>query len=234
MYASFRWARGNNYALKIAALILTLSFFSAFSVLMLFFNFFLGPLPFLSFPFNAQWDERRIILPQPFTYSDRIDCYDILFVAVPVFQFVPQGPVVHSISAEEGMVQVVSYRVVLLDMEIGAINSEFLMITLLLFFIAVNTIGALLGFLISKIPIIENIEWGSTGFWGRVAFGVVVLMIGMWLFTMAGQSIQTSPSRYYSDQGPNLYFSGAVASVIFGISWLIAMIAERRLRQIDA
>jgi hypothetical protein len=121
---------------------------------------------------------------------------------------------------------------VLLDREIGAISSEFLLITLFLFFIMVNTIGALLGFVMSGISIISKTNWGSTGFWGRVAFGVVVLMFGVWLFTIAGQFVQTSPSGYYSDQGPNLYFSAAVASVIFGISWLIAMIAERRLEQI--
>jgi len=226
MYASFRWARGKNYVLKTAVLILLLSFFSAFSVLMYFFAFLLGPLPFLSFPFYANWDERRIILPEPLRYSERIDCYDIRFIAAPVFQFVPQGLVVQGF----GAVQIVSYRVVLLDMEIGAVPSEFLWITLLLFFTMVNTVGALLGFLMRKISFIEKTDWGSTGFWGRVAFGVLVWIFGIWLFTIAGQFIQTG-SRYYSDQGPNFYFSGAVISVIFGISWLIAMIAERRLDQ---
>jgi hypothetical protein len=231
MYASFRWARGKNYVLKTAVLIFILSFFSAFSVLMYIFAIVLGPLPFLSFPFYANWDERRIILPQPFAYSERTNCYDIRFVASQVLQFVPKGPVSDGI----GAIQVVSYRVVFLDVEIGAIDSQFLVITLLLFFIMVNTLGVLLGFLFSKLPVVEEIESGSKGFWGRIAFGIIILVSGIWLFIIVGQFVQASPpSRYYYDQGPNLYFSGAVVSVIFGISWIIAMIAENVLSRPEA
>ncbi len=226
-YASFRWARGRNYVVKTTALIMVLSVSSA--VLGLMSTLLLGPFPFLSFPFYAEWGERRINLAQPFEFSDRIVSYEIRFATAPVFQLVPQGPVVQDLGDGMGKVQVVSYRIVLVDTEIGAIRPEFILITLFLFFLIVNAVEAVLGFSISKIRIIEKTELGSIGFWWRVTLGIVVLAFGVWLFTI-GEVAQTSPSsRYYYSYNLYPYVYDAFAFVIFGIGWLVLMIAEKSL-----
>jgi hypothetical protein len=226
-YASFRWARGKNYVQKTAVLIMIFSFLSTFfgspiSV------YIAGPSPFLSFPFYQIWEERRLELASPYEYSYEVSCFDICFVTAPVFQFVPQGPVTGG-GQGEGWVQVVSYRIVLFDAETGAIPSEVMGITLFLFFIAVNTLGALLGFLFSKTRIAEKARLRSKAFLGLVSLGIIILAYGIWLYA-DGTAILTGPwSRYYHSYPRYLpyYFSGAIACVIFGISWTTMILLDR-------
>jgi len=228
MYASFRWARGKNHVRKTAVLIILLSllstvFGSPISV------YVSGPSPFLSFPFYQIWDERRLELAPPYEYSYEVSCFDICFVIAPVFQFVPQGPVTGELGQGEGWVQVNSFRVVLLDVEIGAIPSRVMGITLFMFFIAVNTLGALLGFLVSKTRITEKTRLRSNAFLGSVALGIIILAYGISLYAK-GTTILTGPwSRYYHSYPSYLpyYFSGALACVIFGISWTIMVLLDR-------
>lgn len=230
MYASFRWARGRNYVQKTAALIMIFSLLSTVLGLSSIFSIWLfGPLPILSFPFYEVWAERRLELPQPFEYSYEVDCYDICLATAPVFLFVPQGPVIAGLGHEEGVVQVVSYRIVLLDMEIGAIPSAFVFFPIFLFFIAVNTLGALLGFLISKIRFIQKSRPGSMAFWTPVVLGIIILAYGIWLYTK-GTTVLTSPwSRYYHSYSRYSihYLGGALACVVFGISWVIMTLLDR-------
>lgn len=228
MYASFRWARGKNYVLKTTALIMILSFLSTVGIYVV---WYFTPLPFLSFPFYDYWDERRLILPPPMKYSaERIDCWGICFITAIVFQLAPQGPATQSGLPEMGWVHVASYRVVLLDMEIGAVHPMLVLFTLFLFFTAVNALGALLGFSISKIPITQKTSLGSMAFLGRIALGIIILVYGIWLFA-GGEVVLTSPSsRYYNDYDPSYLVFGAWACVVFGISWLVTMIAEKLLQ----
>ena len=230
MYASFRWARGKNYVRKTTALIIIFSLLSTVLGFYIPYLFLLplGPLPFLSFPFYDLWAERRLILPQPFEFSYEVGCYDICFLTTPLFQFVPQGPVTGELSPGEGWVQVDSYRVVLFDMEIGAIPYSLgLFFPLFLFFIVVNALGALLGFLISKIRITEKTKLGSNAFLGSVALGIIILAYGIWLFTR-GETFQLGHwSKYYYSHGPSCLSLGAIACVIFGISWLITILLDR-------
>ena len=228
MYASYRWARGKNYVRKTAVLLIVFSFLSTVfgSPISVYIS---GPSPFLSFPFYQIWDERRLELAPPYEYSYEVSCFDICFATAPVFQFVPQGPVTGDLSAGEGWVQVVSYRIVLLDVESGAIPSGVMGITLFMFFIAVNTLGALLGFLASKIRIIEKTMLRSNAFLGFVALGIIILAYGISLY-VTGTTTLTGPwSRYYHSYPRYLpyYFSGALACIIFGISWTIMILLDR-------
>jgi len=227
MYASCRWARGKNYVLKTTTMILVFSFLSAVLGLSVLSYTLLGPLPLLSFPFHDYWTERRLVLPQPYEFSYEVSCYDICFVTTPVFQFVPQGPVTRELSLGEGWVQVDSFRVVLLDMEIGTVPYGSILSLLFLFFIAVNALGALLGFLINKIRITQKNKLGSIAFWAPVALGIIILAYGIWLYTR-GETFQTGPwSKYYYSHSPSCLSFGAFTSVMFGISWLIMILLDR-------
>jgi hypothetical protein len=227
MYASFRWARGKDYVRKTVVLVILFSFLSTvfgspISVIIS------GASPFLSFPFYQIWDERRLELAPPYEFSFEVSCFDICFVTVPVFQFVPQGPVT-GMGQGEGWVQVDSFRVVLLDVEIGAIPSGVMGIMLFMFFIAVNTLGALLGFLASKTRIIEKARLRSNAFLVLVALGIITLAYGISLYA-TGTTVLTGPwSRYYHSYPLYLpyYYSGALACIIFGISWTTMILLDR-------
>ena len=224
MYASFRWARRKNHVLKTTALIITLSFLSTVGlyVVLLF-----PPLPFLSFPFYYVWAERRLELPRPLEYSNEVVCFDICFVTIPVFLFVPQGPATpNQVVPEMGWVDVVSYRIVLLDTEIGAVPPDLIFFLFFLFFIVVNASGSLLGFLMSKMRTIEKTK---LAFRGQVATGIVILAFGILLFAK-GTTMLTGPwSKYYHSYPtyPPHYYQGAIACIIFGISWLVMILLDR-------
>jgi hypothetical protein len=114
-------------------------------------------------------------------------------------------------------------------METVAIPSGLIFIPLFLFFIAVNALGALLGFLISKIRITEKTKLGSMAFWAAVALGIIILTYGIWLFTKGTAALTGPWSEYYYSYPRYLpYYSlGAIACVIFGISWLIMILLDR-------
>jgi len=227
LYVSFRWARQGNYVLKTSAFVIMASLFSSYLGLIPFVSVLFGPFPLLSFPFYDRWDERRITLPQPYNYSDRISAYEIRFLAMAILQLVPQGPLEGSFDG--GLVRVVSYRVVLLNIEIGSIlhNFTYVLGTLFLFFFLANAVGALLGFLISKIQIVQKTEESSIYSLVRVVLGVAILLVGIWLSTI-GEVKQTSPaSQYYYDYDPYPYAFDAFAFIIFGVTWLASVLAER-------
>jgi len=221
IYASFRWARTRRYILKIGVFVVALSLLSALALgplVMLF-----GPLPFLSFPFYGWWTQGRLSLPQPYNYSDRIGCYEAFFLTVFIFQLVPQGSRIGSDYFGDGRgIQVVSYRVVLLDTEMGTIRPDFTYAwsMVFLFFLLINVIGAVLGFGIRKIQILQKTKWGQFGFLSRVALAIVVLSAGIWL--PSTNALHTS--KYYVDYSG--YDGDALAFVMFGIVWLTTIILE--------
>jgi hypothetical protein len=229
LYASFRWARKGNYVLKMAALAIVTSLLSAYFGLLPFLSVFFGPFTFLSFPFYDRWDERRLVLPQPYNYSDRLNAYEIRFLTMSVFQLVPQGPFEGSFDG--GFVRVINYRVIFLNMEIGAVPSEFAFAfsTLLLFFFLVNVAGALLGFLMIKVRIIQKTDETRIPALVGVALSFAILLTGIWLSTL-GEVKQTSP--YYFDYDTSSYTYGAFAFIWFAITWLIILYAEHRLEQV--
>lgn len=244
LYASFRWAGTENYALKIVAFTIVASLISAqvattfFAMLswdtLAILSLMLGGLN-PSFPFYAHvFGESRLALPPPNDFSQWIRTYEIRVPAMAVFQLVPRGPVERSNG--ESWVNVLNYRAVLLNMEIGSIppDGPSAIGTLFLFFLLVNVMGALLGFSMSKLqldklPILNRIELDSIGLIGRVLFGAVFLTAGLW-FTTIGQVIITGPvSRYYYSYNPYLYVGDAYACVIFGIIWLAIVVAEEKI-----
>jgi hypothetical protein len=227
MYASFRWARAEHYAQKIAFVVLIFSSLSTVLSLPLSVAFS-GPLPLVSFPFYEVWAERRLNLPPPLKYSFEVGCFDVCFVTVPVVLFVPQGPV-RALDQDEGIVDEVSFRVVLFNEEIGAIPSWFLGILFFLFFSAVNALGALLGFLLSKIRVTQKTRLGAMAFLGSVALGIMVAAYGLWLYSEGIAPLTGFWSEYYHvyySYSPYYYF-GAVACVIFGITWSVVMLLDK-------
>jgi hypothetical protein len=218
IYASFRWARKRHYVLKIGVFVIALSFFCTLALGPL--TMLFGPLPFLSFPFYGIWTERRLNLPQPYNYSDRIGCYEAYFLTAPIFQLVAQGPVIG-----ERRIQLLSYRVVLLNTEIGTISPEFTHASsvIFLFFILINALGAVLGFGIRRAQIMQKTEWGSFGFLSRVALAIVVFSTAIWLSSIYGVH---NTSRYYFGYDWN-YTSDAYAFAMFGVAWLMTIFAEK-------
>jgi hypothetical protein len=228
MYASFRLARAKRYAQKTAVVVLIFSFLSA--VLSLpFYVYLFGPLPLVSFPFYDVWAERRLNLPLPLEFSWEVDCYDVCFVTDPVILFVPQGPVIGDLGQGEGIVEVVSFRVVLFDEEIGAIPSWFIGILLFMFFFVVNALGAFLGFLLSRIRIAQKTKVGSMAFWGSVALGIIVSAYGLWLYSKGAAPLTGPWSEYYHSYPlyPLHYFLGAAACVMFGITWSVVILLDK-------
>lgn len=247
LYASFRWAGTENYVLKIAVFAIIASLLSAQVVTILFGVLGLDLLAFLSmllggvlnpsFPFSYNiWNEGRILLPSPYNGSQWIRTYEIRVPAISVLQLVPQGSIERSLNGGWGWVRVLGYRVVFLEMEIGSIPPDFTYAigTLFLFFMLVNVTGALLGFLMSKLPmdkmpILNRNEWASIGLFGRVLFGAAFLVAGIW-FSTIGKVILTGPvSRYYCSYDPNLYVGDAYACAIFGIVWLAMTMVEEKI-----
>ncbi len=244
-YASFRWAGTEQYVLKIAVFTIVASLLSAqvFTLLfgMLGFDTFailfwwLGGLASLSFPFYYIWGESRIPLPSPHIYSQWIPTYEIRVPPISVLQLVPQGLVERALNGE-GLVNVLSYRVVFLEMEIGSVPSDaaYVIGTVFLFFMVVNVVGALLGFAMSKIPMdklpkIDRIKWDSIGLFLRVLFGAIFVAVGLW-FSTIGKVFLTGPvSGYYHSYNPNLYIADAFVCLVFGIVWLAIVVAEEKI-----
>lgn len=233
LYASFRWAGTYHYVLKMGVLVILLSLFSSFIVWYVLSPIFpvLLALHFLSFPFYALWEESRIILPPPYEYSQRLTGFEIHFLTNVIFSLVPQGPVVRLIGGVEGEVNVVGYRVIFLTMEVGSIPSGIIypLTVLFLFFMLVNIVGALLGYIIWRIYRMHKIgkfRWESIGFFGRVALGIAILIMGIWFLTF-GEVVRTSPvDAYYYDYNPYPYLFDGFAFVVFSIIWLIINVAE--------
>lgn len=245
-YASFRWAGTENYLWKIAIFVMVASLLSA-QVVTIFFgalgldglallSMLLGRFLSLSFPFSCNiFDEGRILLPSPYNGSQWLRTYAIRVPAISILQLVPQGLVERSLG-DWGWVRVLGYRVVFLDTEIGSIPPDITHAigTLFSFFLLVNVTGALLGFLMSKLPldkirILRRCERHAMSLFGRVIFGATFLVAGIW-FSTIGKVILTGPvSRYYVSYNPSLYVGDAFSCVIFGIVWLAMTMIEERI-----
>jgi hypothetical protein len=186
----------------------------------------------LSFPFSYNiFDESRILLPPPYNASQWLRTYAIRVPTTSILQLVPQGPVERSLG-DLGWVRVLSYRVVFLDIEIGSVPPD--VIYAIGIFLLVNVTGALLGFLMSKLPldkiwILRRGEGHAVSLFGRLFIGVAFVAAGIW-FSTIGKVILTGPvSRFYSSYNPYLYIGDAVACLIFGIVWLAIIIVEEQI-----
>ncbi|MHA2316096.1 MAG: hypothetical protein ACXACF_12670 [Candidatus Hermodarchaeia archaeon] len=127
------------------------------------------------------------------------------------------------------------------DMEIGSVPPDVTYAVGILFsffllvnFLLVNVTGALLGFLMSKLPldkiwILRRGEGHAVSLFGRLFIGVAFVAAGIW-FSTIGKVILTGPvSRFYSSYNPYLYIGDAVACLIFGIVWLAIIIVEEQI-----
>jgi len=231
LYASFRWARTEGFFLKIGTFIFLASLLSTVvgsSLLALLF----GPLPLLSFPFYQLSGERRIILPAPYNYSQRIPSYEIRFLTMEILSLVPQDPVDGSFNG--GWVMVQGYRVVFWGSEVGSlpVGSEYRSTLFFLFFVLVNVLGALLGFLISRAQIFQSKKWMAIGSIGRVLLGVVILGVGLWFSTL-GEVVRTGPpTGYFYSYDPLRHLGDAFVFALFGITWLAIIVGEMVWRNI--
>jgi len=216
-YASFRWARKEKYLRRLTALIIVMSFLSAF----------FGP---LSFPFYSNWQFHRLRLSEPYEFSQKYLWFgEIRFFANSIFELVPQGSVEQAIGGGEGWVRVTHYRMFLLKTDIGSIpvGLEFGMLFLL--FVSINIMGAFLGLLISKVGTIRQPEGVSMRFWLCVALGIAVLGTGMWL--SSGAVVSTGPSStYYVSYSPFVYIYDSFVFISFGIAWLLVISLDRICR----
>lgn len=246
LYASFRWTGTKNYVWKIVIFVMVASLLSAQVITILFgalgldglalLFMLLGGCLNLSFPFSYNiFDEGRILLPPPYNASQWLRTYAIRVPTTSILQLVPQGPVERSLG-DLGWVRVLSYRVVFLDIEIGSVPPDVTYAAGILFsfFLLVNATGALLGFLMSKLPldkiwILRRGERHAVSLFGRVFIGVAFVAAGIW-FSTIGKVILTGPvSKFYSSYNPYLYIGDAVACLIFGIVWLAITIVEEQI-----
>lgn len=244
LYMSFRWEARENYILKITVFTIIASLISAqvgttffamlgwddLAILSIMLSVLNPSFPFLS---CDVFSESRLALPPPYNFSQRIRNFQIRLPAMSVLQLVPQGPVERSNG--EDWVNVLSYRLVFLETEIGSVppDAPSVIGTLFLFFLLVNVIGALLGFVLSrlpteKVPILNRVR-DTMSLFLRALFGAVFLVVGIW-FSTIGKVILNSPvSRYYSSYNPYLYVGDAYACVVFGIIWLAIVVVEEEI-----
>ena len=217
LYASFRWAGTDYYVLKMASLIILVSFFSA-SVGVGIGSFLFGPLPVLSFPFYAIQDEMHGAPVPSEGYSYWIPTYRIHFLTAEISNLKAND------SAGMWTYQLFGYHVTFLNMKIWYIDQQSLgsyrFTFPFLFFILVNIAGAILGYGINKLRTIQKIERDSMGLLVRVALGVAILTVGTGLSAIV---VRTGPAV-----GDYYYPFGVDGSVftIFGITWLAIAIAE--------
>jgi len=202
-YASVRCARKRNYAAKMAVFVVVVSLLSAvfgISIIAVLY----GPVAVLSFPFYAFWEEKRFPLSAPYEVSQRIVVYDIYLGGVPVSSLVPQGRVVSDVGGGVGYVDVASYEVTFLGVEVGSVPESsigpivFLSLYPLLlplwFFMLVNAVGALLGFLASRMaggmPVFQRGELKLMSSLASVILGFVFLGVGIllsdWIVALYG------------------------------------------------
>lgn len=221
LYASFRLSGEKHYFIKICVLILLLSFFSTIAD-----PYFLGALPgflfwffhLLSFPFYSWFAERRVPLAPPYTYSQRILTHDIRFLSKEILWLIPQGPV--TASGDAGYVNIASFRVILFSMEIGSVPPDLphVFTALFLFLVLVNAVGALLGYQLSKVKRIKELEFVESDFLIATLIGVFILGAGILLASIEPITGPTSP--YYYDYDPYENRGQGIAFVIFGAIWL--------------
>jgi hypothetical protein len=197
VYASFRWAGTEHYLVKIAGFVLVASLLSAhvfafvfgflgwdsFALVLLMVGAFNPSFPFLSYNVYA---ESRLALPPPYNISQRLRTYEIRVPALSVLQLLPHGFVERSLNGI-GWVNVVHYRVVLLNTEIGTIPPDIFSSigVLFAFFLLMNLAGALLGFALTKLPLDKlavrhRLGGVSVGLLARVLIGVVFVVVGVW------------------------------------------------------
>jgi len=231
-YASFRWARSEHYVLKMTVFIIVASFFSA--VIGSSFAWILfGPLPFLSFPFYAIRDEMHGSPVPPEGWSFWIPTYRIRFLTAEVSSLKAHDFVEH-VGGSGWSYQLLGYNVTFVNMEIGYIDKESLgsypLTFPFLFFLLVNVAGALLGFWISKIHMFQKSEWEwtSMGFLSRVALGLVLIGVGIWLSTFGvATTVRIPPwTGDYVTTTIYPYQEDALVFVIFGITWLAIILLE--------
>jgi len=124
------------------------------------------------------------------------------------------------------------YYVVFMNMEIGYIDEQSLSSYRLtfpfLFFTLVNIVGAVLGYMISKVRIIQKIEGSSIGSLERIALGIVILGAGIFLGNLGIATTIRNPvwTGDYYNITVYPYQADAGAFVAFGVTWLVIAIVE--------
>ena len=229
LYASYRMAKGKHYIVKIATLIILISFFSAFFGVCIGW-FLLGPLPILSFPFYAIQDEMHGAPTPPEGYSFWIHTYRIHFLTAELSNLKAND------SANTGTYHLFGYHVLFLNHEIGYINTPYsfgypLSYTLsfpFAFFLLVNTAGAIIGYAMSNWKTLNKSKWKLIAFFGQITLGVLITAAGVLLSNIGVATTVRNPpwtGEYYTiTLYP--YHEDAGAFLIFGITWTVITILD--------
>jgi len=227
--ASYRLARRKHFVVKIATLIILVSFFSAFFGVCMGW-FFFGPLPILSFPFYAIQDEVHGAPVSPDGYSFWIHTYRIHFLTAELSNLKAND------SASTGTYQLYGYHVLFLNQEIGYITTPYsfgypLSYTLsfpFAFFLLVNTVGAIIGYYMGNWKALNRGKWRLTAFFGKIALGILITATGILLFNIrVATTIRNPPwTGEYITITSYPYGADAGAFFIFGITWTILMVVD--------
>lgn len=211
--------------MKIASLIILVSFFSAYVGIGIG-SLLFGPLPLLSFPFYAIQDEMHGSPIPPEGYSWWIPTYRILFLTKEISNLKAND------SAGVGTYHLFGYHVLFLNREVGYIDGQNLgnyrLTFPFLFFLLVNSVGAVFGFVMSRWKALKKSEWRLRIFFGLVALGVIIMVAGIFLSSFGvATTIRNPPwtGDYYTvTLYP--YREDAFAFVMFGITWLAIIILD--------
>ena len=227
--ASYRLARRKHFVVKIATLIILVSFFSAFFGVCMGW-FFFGPLPILSFPFYAIQDEVHGAPVSPDGYSFWIHTYRIHFLTAELSNLKAND------SASTGTYQLYGYHVLFLNQEIGYITTPYsfgypLSYTLsfpFAFFLLVNTVGAIIGYYMGNWKALNRGKWRLTAFFGQIALGVLITTAGILLSNIGVATTVRNPpwTGEYVTVTLYPYQEDAGAFFIFGITWLVMIILD--------
>lgn len=232
LYASFRWAKWEHYIWKIAVFIILVSFCSAtfghrFAVV------FLGPIPFLSFPFYAIHGEVTGPPLPPMGYGNWVPNYQIIFLTQKIYSIQPKTYEVHQVNFLNLNLGSISSG----DLYSGPFSSDYitnpyLFIVPFLSFILINSVGALLGFLLSKTKT-QKSKWSLVGFWGRIVLGFAIIAAGFWAASIGVVKTERNPpwGGEYVTWTFYPYREDAAVFVLFGIAWLAIMIIETLWRR---
>jgi len=209
-----------DYFVKMSAFMVVVSLVSAFLGTGIG-SFLFGPLPVLSFPFYGVWDETMGPPLPPEGYGFWIDTYQIRFLTMPVYS-------IHPVSYG-------AYSVTFLTVEVGSLNSNFippnslysLIIPFMIFMLA-NLLGALLGLGLRKLFISQETAWWRIGFIVPIILGIGIIGAGLFLYNVnVVETVRNPPwGGDYVSVTLYPYQMDAFVFIIFGITWLVLVIAE--------
>jgi len=214
LLASYKWFGKRSYILKLGIVIASASLFSAVFAQNSF-SFVLGPLPLLSFPFYGFHDE-VFGFPAPGEEGRWTRYYEIHCLAIPIYSVFPAGWRV--------------YQVSFLSTDLGRFSTwpptfltDFYLDCLpFLFFLFVNFVGGVCGFLLArqrKEKKMEAEKQHISGFTWQLILGIITIVTGLGLFKLGVDGLASGGYRWIIDGS---------AFLMFGATWIFVILLTRR------